>query len=365
MRHNCDSAPVHVECDDRLDVFVEKRMGVLNGFAKASFISLLLLMVTKEGTVHAQTGALNSRALPDSLRHGTAMVNGVRLHYVTGGKGPGPVLIHGLPTTWYEWRGILPALAERYQVIAPDLRGLGDSSKPPGGYDTHTAAEDIHQLVRSMGIDQVYVAGHDWGAAVGFAYAVRYPQEVRRLAILDMLIPGFGAEDGFRVTRQGGPWHTIFHMVPHVPEALITGRERQYLSMMYSGLYGTGDDPTAINEQEIDEYVRVYTKPGALRAYLSYYRSLSARRPKQELAYTTWFVYRPQRKYIEKLIRKSRLIVDSPCRVVDGNGIRRKDQHAVDMRISHIRQFAIALLAGRGRTENIRVHAQPEGIRYG
>ena len=143
----------------------------------------------------------------------------VRLHYVTGGKGPVLVLIHGLPASWYEWRGILPALAERYRVIAPDLRGLGDSSKPSGGYDTHTAAEDIHQLVRSLAIDQVYVAGHDWGAAVGFAYAVRYPKEVLRLAILDMTIPGFGAEDGFRVTRQGGSWHTIFHMVPDVPEA--------------------------------------------------------------------------------------------------------------------------------------------------
>lgn len=214
------------------------------------------------------------RSFFNTFRHQTAMINGVRLHYVTGGKGPAVVLIHGLPASWYEWRGILQALAERYTVIAPDLRGLGDSSKPPGGYDTHTAAEDIHQLVHSMGIDRVYVAGHDWGAAVGFAYAVRYPQEVRRLAILDMTIPGFGAEDGFRVTRQGGSWHTIFHMAPDVPEALITGRERQYLSIFYSGLYGSGDNPTAINKEEIDEYIRVYTKPGALRAYLSYYRSL-------------------------------------------------------------------------------------------
>ncbi len=249
-------------------------MPKVDAFAGAWAFSVLLLAIATEGTVHAQTSASNSPALPGSFRHETAMVNGVRLHYVTGGEGPVLVLIHGLPTSWYEWRGILPALAERYRVIAPDLRGLGDSSKPPGGYDTHTAAEDIHQLVRSMGIDRVYVAGHDWGAAVGFAYAVRYRQEVLRLAILDMLIPGFGAEDGFRVTRQGGPWHTIFHMVPDVPEALITGRERQYLSMIYSGLYGTGDDPTAINQQEIDEYIRVYTKPGALRAYLSYYRSL-------------------------------------------------------------------------------------------
>jgi pimeloyl-ACP methyl ester carboxylesterase len=247
---------------------------MVNGFASASAFSAVLLAIALAGTLRAQTSATDSPALASNFRHETATVNGVRLHYVTGGKGPALVLIHGLPASWYEWRGILPALAERYRVIAPDLRGLGDSSKPFGGYDTHTAAEDIHHLVRSLAIEKVYVAGHDWGAAVGFAYAVRYPKEVLRLAILDMTIPGFGAEDGFRVTRQGGPWHTIFHMVPDVPEALITGRERQYLSIFYSGLYGSGNNPTAINQQEIDEYIRVYTKPGALRAYLSYYRSL-------------------------------------------------------------------------------------------
>jgi pimeloyl-ACP methyl ester carboxylesterase len=164
------------------------------------------------------------------FRHQTAMINGVRLHYVTAGKASALVLIHGLPTSWYEWRGILPMIAERFTVIAPDLRGLGNSSKPPGGYNTHTAAEDIHQLVRSMGIDRVFVAGHDWGASVGFAYAVHYPQEVRRLAILDMAVPGFGEDDGFRVTRQAGrigaargPWHAIFNMVPDVPEAFMNG----------------------------------------------------------------------------------------------------------------------------------------------
>lgn len=192
---------------------------------------MFLLGGASWSTAQVRTGSLDGAAFSTAFRHQTALINGVRLHYVTGGNGPAIVLLHGLPASWYEWRGILQALAERYTVIAPDLGGLGDSSKPAGGYDTHTAAEDIHQLVHSMGLDRVYVAGHDWGAAVGFAYAVRYRQEVRRTAILDMTIPGFGAEDGFRITRQGGPWHTIFHMVPGVPEALITGRELQYLSI--------------------------------------------------------------------------------------------------------------------------------------
>ena len=117
-----------------------------------------------------------------------AVVNGVRLHYVIGGKEPCLVLLHGLPATWYEWRRIFSSLAERYTVVAPDLRGLGDSAKPGGGYDTHTAAEAIHQLVGSLGFEWVFVAGHDWGAAVGGgAYAARHRQEVRKLAILNRM----------------------------------------------------------------------------------------------------------------------------------------------------------------------------------
>ena len=239
-------------------------------FSTAATASIVLLLLGTSAVAQAADTAEFSR----TFKHQTSLINGVRLHYVTGGKGPPLVLLHGLPASWYEWRPILPTLAKQYTVIAPDLRGLGDSSKPASGYDTHTAAEDIHQLVRTLGFDRVYVAGHHWSAAVGFAYAVRYRSEVRRLAILDMTIPGFGAEDGYRWTRQGGQWHTIFHMVPDVPEALITGRERQYLSVFYGGLYGVGDNPAAISSEEIDEYVRVYTKPGALRAYLGYYRSL-------------------------------------------------------------------------------------------
>lgn len=112
----------------------------------ASIVLLILGMSTAQVTRGASDSAEFSRA----VKHQTSLINGVRLHYVTGGKGPKLVLLHGLPASWYEWRRILPTSAERYTVIAPDLRGLGDSSKPAGGYDAHTAAEDIHQLVRSL-----------------------------------------------------------------------------------------------------------------------------------------------------------------------------------------------------------------------
>ena len=87
-----------------------------------------------------------------TFSHHTASVNGIQLHYVMGGKGDPVVLLHGWPETWYEWRHVMPALAKNYTVIAPDLRGLGDSSKPASGYDGNTTAEDIYQLVIQTGI---------------------------------------------------------------------------------------------------------------------------------------------------------------------------------------------------------------------
>ena len=95
----------------------------------------------------------------------------MQLHYVVGGSGEPVVLLHGFPQTWYEWHRVIPALAERYCVIAPDLRGMGASSKPTSGYDNQTVAEDIYQLVRRLGLQRIFLVGHDVGASVAYAYA--------------------------------------------------------------------------------------------------------------------------------------------------------------------------------------------------
>jgi pimeloyl-ACP methyl ester carboxylesterase len=129
------------------------------------------------------------------FHHQTAQVNGVRLHYVIGGQGFPVVLIHGWPQTWYEWHKIMPALAEKYTVIAPDLRGLGDSERTESGYDASTTAEDIFSLVRSLGFKQIFLVGHDLGASTAYAYAARYREAVRRLVILDVPLGGFGREE--------------------------------------------------------------------------------------------------------------------------------------------------------------------------
>jgi len=203
--------------------------------------------------------------------HHTIALDGVSLHYVIAGSGDPLVLLHGWPQTWYEWRRIMPELAERYTLIAPDMRGLGDSSRPATGYDKRTIAADIHQLVHKLGFDKILLVGHDWGGPVAYAYACGHPEEVRRLAILDVPIPNATWERIPQITRRGGIWHVAFHSVRDLPEALIHGRERMYLSWFYrTAAY----NPASITEADIDEYVRCYSAPGALRAGFEYYRAI-------------------------------------------------------------------------------------------
>ena len=106
-----------------------------------------------------------------TFSHHPASVNGIQLHYVIGGHGDPVVLLHGWPETWYAWHKVMPTLAKNYTVIAPDLRGLGDSSKPLTGYDGKTVSEDIHQLVGKLGFKTIFLIGHDWGTQVAYFYA--------------------------------------------------------------------------------------------------------------------------------------------------------------------------------------------------
>ena len=200
-----------------------------------------------------------------TFSHHMASVNGIQLHYVIGGQGDPVVLLHGWPQTWYEWRHVMPALAKNYTVIAPDLRGLGDSSKPTTGYDGKTVAEDIHQLVAQLGFKDSFLVGHDLGALVAFSSASAHPDEVRRLVILDVPITGIG--QALNSTRL---WHIPFHMVWDIPETLVEGKEREYLTWFYSNY---SYNPAAITKEDIDEYVSRYSAPGGMRAGFEYYRA--------------------------------------------------------------------------------------------
>jgi len=203
---------------------------------------------------------------PVELVHGRVKLGEVRLHYVTAGEGEPVVLLHGFPQTWFTWHRVIPALAERYTVIAPDLRGVGDSSKPQGGYDKRTVAGDIHELVRALGHQRIRLVGHDIGGWVAYPYAAMYLEEVEQLVILQALAPGYGLERNMQEA-----WHFRFHMEPDLPEALVGGRERLYLDRFLSnGVY----DPSAISPEALDEYVRCFSTPGAMRAFFNYYRAL-------------------------------------------------------------------------------------------
>jgi pimeloyl-ACP methyl ester carboxylesterase len=205
--------------------------------------------------------------------HYKTTVNGIQLHYVIGGDGQRDpiVLLHGWPQTWYEWRYIIPQLiANNYTVIAPDMRGLGDSEKSQSGYDTKTIAEDIYQLVTKLGYNKIYLIAHDFGGPVAYAYAAAHPQAVHKMVILDTLLPGFGVEEAGDFSPNG-IWHFSFHAIRDLPEKLIDGKEDVYLNWFYDHY---SYNQSAITSEDREEYIKQYSKPGAMRAGFEYYRAI-------------------------------------------------------------------------------------------
>ncbi len=219
-----------------------------------------------------------SRPDPNLLgfEHRFATVQGVRLHYVTGGKedGEAVVLLAGFPESWFAWRKVIPLLAPTYRIIAPDLPGQGDSDRPQSGYDTQTLAAVVQDLLRQLGLTRYCMAAHDVGAWVAYPYAALYGGEVRRLALMDAGIPGITLPEALPTApdRAWRTWHFAFHGLPDLPEMLISGRERHYLDWF---LRRKTANPDAFSDDDITEYLRVFVKDGGLRAGLAYYRAAS------------------------------------------------------------------------------------------
>ena len=211
----------------------------------------------------------------NAATHHTITVKDVRLNYVIAGAGEPLVLLHGWPESSSVWKDILPALSERFTVIAPDLRGLGASSKPATGYDTDNVADDVRELVHALGHDRIFLAGHDWGAATAYSYAAQHRDEVRRLAIFEMVLPGFGVMEQAMVPRPGGDflWHMGFQSVPDVPFALIEGREEIYLGHIFEHY---AYDRHAVRPERMRGYTQAMRQIGALRAGLGYYQDYFA-----------------------------------------------------------------------------------------
>ena len=196
-----------------------------------------------------------------------AAVNGVKLHYLVAGKGDPIILIHGYAQNSHMWRPLMNELAKTHLVVAPDLRGFGDSAKAESGYDKKTMAQDIHALANSLGIQKAGVAGHDIGLMVAYAYAAQYPGEVDRLALMDAFIPGVGDTTGLFLLKD--LWH--FHFYGPTPLALVKGRERIYFEHFWNDF--AADGKKSVSEADRRFYTQKYAQPGAMKAGMEVFRN--------------------------------------------------------------------------------------------
>jgi pimeloyl-ACP methyl ester carboxylesterase len=196
-----------------------------------------------------------------------AKIDNVQLHYLTAGSGPAVILLHGFAETSRMWRPLIPLLAEKFTVIAPDLPGIGDSSIPADQIDMLSAAREIHELVRSLKIDKARVVGHDIGLMVAYAYAAQFPNETEKLALMDAFLPGVpGWEPIYNAPNM---WHFRFN--GEYPEKLVKGRERTYFEY-FSNVF-SADKNHSIPEADRKAYVEAYAKPGRMRAAWTYFAS--------------------------------------------------------------------------------------------
>lgn len=206
---------------------------------------------------------------PAGFEHARADLDGIRIHYVKGGTGPAVVLVHGWPFSWIEWRAAMPLLAERgFTVIAPDLRGSGDSQIPAGHWTKREEAEDLHRLLKHLGHDRAFVVGTDVGTMTVHAWAQHHPTDVERLVLSEAFLPGFGLEEHMNPAT-GGSWHFGFHAQSELAALLTAGREEQYLSRFWSVMNRGG-----ITDADRADLLRVYTRPDAMRGGFEHYATL-------------------------------------------------------------------------------------------
>ena len=196
-----------------------------------------------------------------------AKVNGMRLHYLTAGQGEPVILLHGYAQNSHLWRPLIAELAKTRTVIAPDLRGFGQSAKQPSGYDKKTMAQDIRALAASLGFKHIGIAGHDIGLMVAYAYAAQYPAEVERIALMDAFLPGIGDTTNLFLLRD--LWH--FHFYGETPLKLVKGRERIYFEHFWNDF--AADGTRSIPDADREAYTAEYARPGRMAAGFAYFAS--------------------------------------------------------------------------------------------
>jgi len=204
---------------------------------------------------------------PIAVESRFADVNGTRLHYLAAGKGEPVYLLHGYAQTSHMWRPLIAELARTRAVIAPDLRGIGQSAKPPQGYDKKTMAQDVQALAAALGHRRVRLAGHDIGLMVAYAYAAQFPAEVERIALMDAFLPGVGEWKTVWLLRD--LWH--FHFYGEVPLQLVAGRERIYFEHFWNDF--AADRARSVPEADRRLYAAAYAEPDGMRAGFEIFRA--------------------------------------------------------------------------------------------
>ena len=219
---------------------------------------------------------LTTSRVPADFTETTAPANGITINYVHGGAGPTLVLLHGYPQTWYMWRKLLPALAEHFTVIAPDLRGSGGSDAPADGYAKSILAEDVHQLLVGLDVaDEVSVVGHDIGTMVAYAYAAAHRDSTSRLVLIDSPLADESLYEFPSLTAQGpGLWNFGFFSLQNgLPERMVAGREATWVDGFVDWLEVVKG---GVDAEAIAEYAAQLRQPGHTRASFEYFRAFHA-----------------------------------------------------------------------------------------
>jgi pimeloyl-ACP methyl ester carboxylesterase len=222
-------------------------------------IAILIVNLTIATTVRPQERPV--------IQDRFAAVGDVRLHFLLAGKGEPVILLHGYAQNSHMWRPLMVELANSHTVIAPDLRGFGQSSKPAGGYDKKTMAQDVHALAKSLGYQRTIIVGHDIGLMVAYAYAAQFSTEVDRIVLMDAFLPGVG--DWTTVWLLRDLWH--FHFYGVTPLKLVSGRERIYFEHFWNDF--AADPKHSVSEADRRFYTEAYAQPGGMRAGFEVFRA--------------------------------------------------------------------------------------------
>ncbi len=209
----------------------------------------------------------------DALKHGSAYVNGVRLHYVTQGAGPLLILLHGFPEFWYSWRYQIPALAKHFTVVAPDMRGYNESDKPSGvaNYHIDRLTGDVGGLIHAFHAERAVIVGHDWGGGVAWSFAANHPHLTERLVVLNCPHPG-AFQKALQENRQQlrRSWYIFYFQIPCLPELGLRVFRRRFIAQAFRGMAVRKE---AFPDEELHKYAEALGTPGSARAAINYYRA--------------------------------------------------------------------------------------------